>query len=280
MGHCGGEIKCWHSSKHPTVGAGSDYARCRAAADAERGARRGARLFAEPRRIAADPGPSRGLAARSGHRGVVAAAAANGSGPSVGTRVVALTDNAGWAQRVAVPAHRMAALPDNVRFADAASLPVAGLTALRSLRHGAPLLGKRVLITGAAGGVGQSRHPDRGAIGGACHCRGRQLRPRPSLAGRRRRDHQDIEKAQGLFALILESVGGAIACRRDRACRAEGNRCRLRKFLGSSRLLSISATSRSTERAHTELFLFHVGGGGALCTGSGAACLARRATAR
>src|ERR1700680_42436 len=80
--------------------------------------------------------------------------AASGSGPSAGTRVVALADNAGWAQRAAVPAHRMAELPDNVRFEDAAALPVAGLTALRTLRHGAPLLGKRVLITGAAGGGG------------------------------------------------------------------------------------------------------------------------------
>src|SRR6478672_6739250 len=86
--------------------------------------------------------------------GVVLQQAANAGGPGAGTRVVALTDNAGWAQRAAVPGHRMAALPDNVRFEDAASLPVAGLTALRTLRHGAPLLGKRVLITGAAGGVG------------------------------------------------------------------------------------------------------------------------------
>jgi NADPH:quinone reductase-like Zn-dependent oxidoreductase len=47
--------------------------------------------------------------------GVVLQQAANGSGPSAGTRVVALTDNAGWAQRAAVPPHRMAELPDNVR---------------------------------------------------------------------------------------------------------------------------------------------------------------------
>jgi len=63
------------------------------------------------------------------------------------TRVVALTDEFGWAQRVAVSGHRMAVLPDNVSFSQAATLPVAGLTALRTLRHGAPLLGKRVLIT-------------------------------------------------------------------------------------------------------------------------------------
>src|SRR5882724_3894455 len=74
--------------------------------------------------------------------GVVLQQAADGSGPAAGSRVVALSDNAGWAQRAAVPAHRMAALPDKVRFEEAAALPVAGLTALRTVRHGAPLLGK------------------------------------------------------------------------------------------------------------------------------------------
>src|SRR6266849_4056993 len=86
--------------------------------------------------------------------GVVLRAAADGSEPAAGTRVVALTDQAGWAERAAVPSHRMVPLADNVSFAAAAALPVAGLTALRTLRHGAPLLGKRVLVTGAAGGVG------------------------------------------------------------------------------------------------------------------------------
>src|SRR6476646_8822627 len=86
--------------------------------------------------------------------GVVLKQAEDGNGPPAGARVVALTDEFGWAQRVAVASHRMAVLPDTVGFAQAATLPVAGLTALRTLRHGAPLLGKRVLITGAAGGVG------------------------------------------------------------------------------------------------------------------------------
>jgi NADPH2:quinone reductase len=86
--------------------------------------------------------------------GVVLQQAADGSGPAAGSRVVALLDEFGWAERAAVPSHRMAVLPDTVSFSQAATLPVAGLTALRTLRHGAPLLGKRVLITGAAGGVG------------------------------------------------------------------------------------------------------------------------------
>jgi NADPH:quinone reductase-like Zn-dependent oxidoreductase len=139
--------------------------------------------------------------------GVVLKQAADGSGPAAGTRVVALTDNAGWAERAAVPAHRMAALPDNARFEEAAALPVAGLTALRSLRHGGPLLGKRVLITGAAGGVGHmavqiaARSGARvtAVVGGPE--RGRHIRGAVEIV-------DGIDRAEGRFSLILESAGG------------------------------------------------------------------------
>lgn len=86
--------------------------------------------------------------------GVVVQAAADGTGPKPGTRVVGAADQGGWSERVPVPTHRAAAIPDNVSFADAAALPVAGLTALRALRTGGSLLGRRVLVTGASGGVG------------------------------------------------------------------------------------------------------------------------------
>src|SRR5260370_2718026 len=82
--------------------------------------------------------------------GVVLRAASDGSGPAVGSRIVALCDWEGWAERAAVPSHRIAPIADNVTFGAAASLPVAGLTALRSLRHGAPPLGKPLLITAPA----------------------------------------------------------------------------------------------------------------------------------
>ncbi|MGH7030629.1 MAG: zinc-binding dehydrogenase [Stellaceae bacterium] len=140
--------------------------------------------------------------------GVVARAAGDGSGPKTGTRVVALTDSAGWAQRAAAPAHRLAALPDNVSFETAAALPVAGLTALRTLRHGAPLLGKRVLVTGAAGGVGHmavqiaarsGAHVT--AIVGSAE-RGRHVRGADAVV-------TGIDQADGRFGLILEAVGGA-----------------------------------------------------------------------
>jgi NADPH2:quinone reductase len=140
--------------------------------------------------------------------GVVVAAAADGSGPAAGTRVVALTDQAGWAERAAVPAHRLAALADQVAFEAAAALPVAGLTALRTLRYGAPLLGKRVLVTGAAGGVGHMAVQLAAASGaqvtavvGRPEC-GHHLRGAAAIV-------EDIDKAEGPFALVLESAGGA-----------------------------------------------------------------------
>src|SRR3954447_11735831 len=138
--------------------------------------------------------------------GVVLQPAADGSGPPVGARVVALTDEFGWAQRVAVPGHRMAVLPDNVSFPQAATLPVAGLTALRTLRHGAPLLGKCVLITGAAGGVG-TLAVQLAARSGA---RVTAVVGRPERAAGLKELGalevvEGIEKAQGRFGLILES---------------------------------------------------------------------------
>ena len=86
--------------------------------------------------------------------GVVEQAAADGSGPPSGGRVVGFVPNGAWAQHVAVPTHSLASLPDVVTFAQAAPLPVAGLTALYALAKRGELLGRRVLITGATGGVG------------------------------------------------------------------------------------------------------------------------------
>ena len=87
--------------------------------------------------------------------GVVVKAAADGSGPPAGSRVVGFDGSGGWAQLRAVPTENVAVLPDSVEFAAAAALPVAGVTALQALRALGPVVGRRVLITGASGGVGR-----------------------------------------------------------------------------------------------------------------------------
>ena len=87
--------------------------------------------------------------------GVLEHAAADGNGPPQETRVVGLVSVGAWAQFAAIPTARLAAIPDVVSDAQAATLPTAGMTALRALEVAGLVLGKRVLITGANGGVGR-----------------------------------------------------------------------------------------------------------------------------
>jgi NADPH:quinone reductase len=155
--------------------------------------------------------------------GVVLRQAASGQGPVAGTRVVALVDEAGWAEQVAVPSGRMAALPDGVSFSAAAALPVAGLTALRTLRHGGALVGRNVLITGAAGGVGtlavqiaaRSGASVTAVVGRPERAAGLlELGAAVVVAG--------IDAVQGRFALILESTGGDSLARAIRLVEPNG----------------------------------------------------------
>jgi NADPH2:quinone reductase len=75
--------------------------------------------------------------------------------PVVGTRVVGLLAIGSWCERIHVRLDSIAVIPEGVTDAQAACLPLAGLTALHALRKGGFLLGKKVLINGASGGVGQ-----------------------------------------------------------------------------------------------------------------------------
>jgi NADPH:quinone reductase-like Zn-dependent oxidoreductase len=87
--------------------------------------------------------------------GTVRRAAADGSGPPEGARVVGLVQQGAWAELAAVRTEWLAELPDAVPFEAAATLPVAGLTALFALDVGGFVLERRVLVTGASGGVGR-----------------------------------------------------------------------------------------------------------------------------
>ncbi len=140
--------------------------------------------------------------------GEVVQPATDGSGPPAGARVAALVDWEGWAESAPVPVHRMAAIPDGVALEQAAALPMAGTTALGVLRHGgAPLLGARVLVTGASGGVGHLA-VQLAAIAGA---RVAAIAPRraEALAGL---DGVTVAAAvtdtEGPYDLVAEAAGG------------------------------------------------------------------------
>ncbi|SCG40763.1 zinc-binding dehydrogenase [Micromonospora humi] len=89
-----------------------------------------------------------------GHDAVGRVVRAADGGPRVGDRVVALGVGA-WAQRAVFRSDAVATVPPEGDVARFAALPTVGLTALRALRDAGPLSGRRVLVTGASGGVGR-----------------------------------------------------------------------------------------------------------------------------
>jgi len=146
--------------------------------------------------------------------GVVQETAADGSGPAAGTRVVGLLPTGAWAERLRAPSHAVAALPDGVSDAQAATLPVAGLTALHALRQGGLLLGRKVLVDGATGGVGHLAVQLAAASGAEIHAHVRRPEQKPIIAewcGDRIVVSTDLRAAAsgGPYHLILDSIGGS-----------------------------------------------------------------------
>jgi NADPH:quinone reductase-like Zn-dependent oxidoreductase len=73
---------------------------------------------------------------------------------AVGDRVVGVVRGS-FAEVALAAEGALARIPDEMSFADAAALPVAGVTALQAVRdHARVQPGQRVLVNGAAGGVG------------------------------------------------------------------------------------------------------------------------------
>jgi NADPH:quinone reductase len=170
----------------------------------------------ETRAVAVNRGELRLLRARpEGWRpgqdiaGIVVEPAADGSGPEQGARVVGWPEQAGWGERVAVPTTHLAEIADHVTFSQAATLPIAGVTALRALRLGGDLAGKRVLVTGAAGGVG--RFAVELAAGAGSAVTG-VVASESRAAGLQELGASEVvlrlDDLEGPFDLILEAAGG------------------------------------------------------------------------
>jgi NADPH:quinone reductase-like Zn-dependent oxidoreductase len=140
--------------------------------------------------------------------GVVREPAADGSGPPAGARVVGLVEAGAWAEQAAVDSEWLAELPEAVTFEQAATLPVAGLTALRSLEVAGFVVGKHVLITGASGGVG--RFAIQLARLGGAHVTA-VARRQEGLSELGAAEIVDELAAKGPeFEVIIESIGGPV----------------------------------------------------------------------
>ncbi|MFF3085283.1 zinc-binding dehydrogenase [Streptomyces nojiriensis] len=140
--------------------------------------------------------------------GLVVQAAADGSGPGIGTRVVGHPAQGGWAEYAAVPTHSLAVLPDGIDSARAAALPLAGITALRLLRTAGSLAGRRVLLTGASGGVGH--YVTELAVGAGAELTAVTATPERGerLAALGAKVVHEVAAAGGPFDVVLESTGG------------------------------------------------------------------------
>jgi NADPH2:quinone reductase len=145
--------------------------------------------------------------------GVVERAAEDGGGPPAGTTVVGLVSNGSWSELVAVPVDYLAAVPDGVTPAQAACMPVAGMTAFRALALGGFPVGNSVLITGASGGVGHLAV--QLARAAQMDVTGLIRTPEASTVAAAACHHvvRDIRDAQGPYNHVLDGVGGEVLTR-------------------------------------------------------------------
>lgn len=147
--------------------------------------------------------------------------------PAVGTRVVGALPIGAWAERVHVPLSFIAIIPQGVTDAQAATLPVAGLTALHALRKGGLLLGKKVLVNGATGGVGQIAIQLAAASGARVYSHIRRqeqhaLVEKPSTGGVIVGPTLEAAGHSAPFDLIIDSVGGSALSAAMTMLRAKG----------------------------------------------------------
>jgi NADPH:quinone reductase-like Zn-dependent oxidoreductase len=147
--------------------------------------------------------------------GVVEKAAADGTGPKEGARVVGVLQTGAWAESIAVPSTNLAVLPDSISFEVASTFPVAGLTALYALDRAPGLSGRNVLITGASGGVGnfaiQIAKHGGATVTGLVRQEKHIASVKAAGADNAVADETgEAARAHGPYNLILESVGGQV----------------------------------------------------------------------
>ena len=139
---------------------------------------------------------------------------------AVGDRVFGMASTGSFAEYAVASAGGLLAIPAGLSDAAAASIPVAGVTALQGLRdHGGVQRGRRVLINGAAGGVGTFAVQLAVAMGAevTAVCSGRNVDMVRRLGASRVVDYQTEDVVDGdRYDVMIDNVGNrSIAdCRR------------------------------------------------------------------
>ncbi|MFJ9783279.1 NADP-dependent oxidoreductase [Amycolatopsis sp. NPDC101161] len=182
--------------------------------------------------------------------GVVVTTGAGVAGYQAGDRVWGMVHPrkrhtvAGAAEYVVVPADRISPAPVGVSAVEAASLVVAGSTALIALRDSVRLTeGERVLVRGAAGGVGTAAVQLAHAMGGrvTALARDRHAAILRDLGADEVLDYGTTTAEEiGPFDVIVDTVGSELHCYRGRL--AKGGRM-VTVGLSAPALAAIAASS-------------------------------------
>lgn len=161
--------------------------------------------------------------------GVVAEVAPDVTDVAVGDAVYALTAfdrDGGAAEYVAVSAAQLAAKPKALSHVESSTIPLAGLSAWQGLvDHGHLEAGQRVLILGAAGGVGylatQIAHARRAHVVGAASGDG-VARVRELGADEAVDTTAPFDEMVGRVDLVFDTVGGEAVARSAEVVREGG----------------------------------------------------------
>ena len=153
--------------------------------------------------------------------GEVEAVGANVKTLKPGDKVFGSCRGGAFAEYVCTPASKLASVPDNVTFEQAASVNVAGLTALQGLRDKARVKrGEKVLVNGAAGGVGtfavQIAKTFGAEVTGVCSTRNMEMVKSIGADSVVDYTKEDFTKLRTTYDVIVDCVGNKsfAECRR------------------------------------------------------------------
>lgn len=138
------------------------------------------------------------------------------TGIGIGTHVYARPDldRGSYAQYIRVKPGELAAAPRSLPLADAGAVPLAALTAWQGLEAGGLASGQRVLVHGAAGGVGHLAVQFARVLGATVFatCSARDLAFVRDLGAERAIDYRDerFEDIVRHVDLVLDLVGGEV----------------------------------------------------------------------
>lgn len=151
-----------------------------------------------------------------------------GYGLPLGTRVVAMVDpsvGGAYAEQVLTDSSRVAILPPELAYETGAALPTPGLTALQGIEAELAVQpGQRLLVTGAAGGVGRHAVAAARAAGARVVAAVRDKAQDEAIAS----GADEVVALDGRdysgppFDAALDSIGGAIVAPLMRAVRKDG----------------------------------------------------------